>query len=298
MSWHFLQEGGAASWDPACSGGVPPALSRLIHTHDPYSSPDSETGSLSPFRSGTTFAPSTVDRGEDESTSSAAAFPAKTLAARARARGLVGIARDFGAKCSASLARFGLRAFLPKTPRGSALAALASSSKGLPAWGIAYAGECWELISSVRRISGGACGSWPTPTTQGNEFAPSMQKHPGHQPLVASLRSQQMLATLRTRETYKSQAFNRPSDEAYRELLATTLPTPTAKLYGNNRGGAAGRTGKVRPSLETMIGGVSIALREWMMGWPIGWTALGPLETGRFRTWQRSLRSFWAHRSE
>lgn len=26
---------------------------------------------------------------------------------------------------------------------------------------------------------------------------------------------------------------------------------------------------------------------EWIMGWPIGWTALRPLETDRFREWQR-----------
>ena len=30
------------------------------------------------------------------------------------------------------------------------------------------------------------------------------------------------------------------------------LPTPSASTYGSNRGGAAGRTGKDRPSLDTM----------------------------------------------
>lgn len=30
------------------------------------------------------------------------------------------------------------------------------------------------------------------------------------------------------------------------------LPTPSASTYGSNRGGAKGRTGKERPSLETM----------------------------------------------
>lgn len=29
-------------------------------------------------------------------------------------------------------------------------------------------------------------------------------------------------------------------------------------------------------------------LWEWMMGWPIGWTALKPLETGRFQAWLRA----------
>lgn len=30
------------------------------------------------------------------------------------------------------------------------------------------------------------------------------------------------------------------------------------------------------------------ALSEWLMWWPIGWTALSPLETDRFRQWWRS----------
>lgn len=35
-------------------------------------------------------------------------------------------------------------------------------------------------------------------------------------------------------------------------VAQTLLPTPSATSYGSNQGGAAGRTGKVRPSLETM----------------------------------------------
>lgn len=71
--------------------------------------------------------------------------------------------------------------------------------------------------------------------------------------------------------------------------LAEMVPTPTAQLYGYNRGGAAGRTGKARPSLEALIGGINIALREWLMGWPMGWAnSSAPLATDRFLEWQRS----------
>lgn len=103
-----------------------------------------------------------------------------------------------------------------------------------------------------------------------------------------------MVATLTSRERQPSKP-DRPSAQAWDELLSATLPTPTAKLYGYNKGGAAGREGKPRPSLETLIGGVSITLREWMMGWPIGWTALESLGTDRFRSWRGSqpLYSAW-----
>jgi hypothetical protein len=77
-----------------------------------------------------------------------------------------------------------------------------------------------------------------------------------------------------------------------RRALAQLLPTPTAQLYGYNKGGAAGRTGPPRPSLETLTGGVFIALREWMMGWPLGWSACEPLGTDRFQEWLRSHGSY------
>ena len=86
----------------------------------------------------------------------------------------------------------------------------------------------------------------PTPTTAGNENSRSMHKWAAHRRLA--------------------------------DLMGRIFPTPTAGLYGSNKGGAAGRTGK-------MTGGPWISFREWMMGWPIGWTALPPLETGRFQEW-------------
>ena len=63
------------------------------------------------------------------------------------------------------------------------------------------------------------------------------------------------------------------------------LPTPTAARYGSNRGGANGRTGKVRPSLEALTGGPWISFREWMMAWPLGWSGSAPLATDRFQQW-------------
>ena len=60
---------------------------------------------------------------------------------------------------------------------------------------------------------------------------------------------------------------------------AWLLPTPAAQSYGTNKGGAAGRVGKERPSLETMArregGPLSPRFVEALMAFPIGWTDLG-----------------------
>ena len=149
----------------------------------------------------------------------------------------------------------------PKIPRISALEGWISFSEGLPAWGMMSLGVCWALGTSVRRIAETGCGSLlPTPTCAGNEHAASMQKWPACRELTAL-------------------------------MMSGPLPTPTAQLYGNNRGGAAGRAGKVRPSLEALTGGVFIALREWLMGWPLGWSGTTPLPQERMNEWLGCFRS-------
>lgn len=102
----------------------------------------------------------------------------------------------------------------------------------------------------------------------------------------------------------------------------SSLPTPSATEYGTNQGGAAGRVGKVRPSLPTMArrnlwptppqwatptshprthsprkvdhgeqlanqvgGSLNPTWVEWLMGWPLGWTDLRPLEMDKFQEW-------------
>lgn len=56
------------------------------------------------------------------------------------------------------------------------------------------------------------------------------------------------LATKRGRLLFRLRA----SAPRTSEIASGLLPTPTAQTYGTNQGGAAGRVGKVRPSLETM----------------------------------------------
>lgn len=73
------------------------------------------------------------------------------------------------------------------------------------------------------------------------------------------------------------------------------LPTPS----GVNRGSShvMGRLDELGGSGNiwrgTEIGKVRCAsFEEWMMGWPTGWSALTPLETGRFQQWQQQHSPF------
>jgi hypothetical protein len=77
---------------------------------------------------------------------------------------------------------------------------------------------------------------------------------------------------------------NGPSgNELGRAVNRSMLPTPT-KSDGTGGPGCSGREGG--KNLRTKIGGsLNPTWVEWLMGWPIGWTDLRPLETDKFRQW-------------
>jgi hypothetical protein len=72
--------------------------------------------------------------------------------------------------------------------------------------------------------------------------------------------------------------------------LATALkmlPTLVARDFRYPGRSRMERTGsKAGECLPQVIGGpLNPPWCEWFMGWPIGWTELKPLETGRFQRW-------------
>lgn len=74
--------------------------------------------------------------------------------------------------------------------------------------------------------------------------------------------------------------------------MAMEWPTPDASVRtGSNQGGAAGRVGRIRPTLAE-LGRPALNPRfvEWLMGLPIGWTASEPLGT-EWCLWLRRMRS-------
>lgn len=106
-------------------------------------------------------------------------------------------------------------------------------------WGIVAYGRYWALDTSALRTTVTGSGSLPTPTTQGNEFAPSMTKWKRH-----------------------------------RQLQQETFPT-----WGINQS-------------EHLGGHPNPDWRDWLMGWPIGWSACKPLAMDRFQQWARAHSAF------
>jgi len=285
VSWHFLQGQEAACWPHACLDGAPYVLSKLIPTVSNGCLTDSGMGVCRDSQCGTTFAHSTGAPGADTSMSLAEDSHARISVRRVKVLELPDHVLDLSSKCSELLMKFGLRLCSRKTVRSFVPRGWPQSSRDLSAWGIWDESGYWELGTSVQTMSASECGSLPSPRASDADRG-------GRGDLLQALRgnsNSHFSVKVPTPRANKWGLEDSHGSVSGWEGVLEMLPTPTAKLYGNNRGGSAGRVGKVRPSLESLTGGVYPALREWMMGWPIGWTALGPLATDRFREWLRSF---------
>jgi DNA (cytosine-5)-methyltransferase 1 len=59
-------------------------------------------------------------------------------------------------------------------------------------------------------------------------------------------------------------------------------PTPRAFMHKDST------TDRGKHNLGEVVGGkLNPTWTEWLMGWPLGWTDLKPLETDKFRSWQQ-----------
>jgi len=68
--------------------------------------------------------------------------------------------------------------------------------------------------------------------------------------------------------------------------FGSLLPTPTC--HNSKEGAYPAEYTRRTPSLATHIGGkIHPMFTEWMMGWPLGWTDLKPLETDKYHKWRQ-----------
>jgi hypothetical protein len=76
-------------------------------------------------------------------------------------------------------------------------------------------------------------------------------------------------------------------DTTHINQVRKMFPTPTCQDAKNN-GSASQQVRNTKP-LNVVVGGsLNPAWVEWLMGWPIGWTALDALGTDKFQQWLHS----------
>ena len=288
MSWHYLQEQEAASWEENSLDGAPSALLKLMPTHAPCCSRGSATECCLDSRCGTTCARLTAGDGLAPWMLSPAASLAKTSVALDRVQVLTASVPGFGWKWRGSLAKYDPSSRSWKTRQCSLLEDSTEFSETWPRWGLMRDGELSELTTWAPHTAANESGSWPTPRRTDADRG-------GRGDLIQAVRGNENshFKLWPTPHGFsKDGRSNGPSgNELGRAVNQRAFPTPLAR-DAHNRSGQAKRyleQGRVnlqdRMAADGIRGSLNPTWVEWLMGWVLGWTDLKPLAMDKYRLW-------------
>ena len=283
MSWLFSQVLVEEYLGDICSDGEQSVQLNGKPTQQAYLSQDKMTkySRLSQF--GMTYKPLTENRGEELLTLYLEDFHAKT--SQQLGGGLESQEQEVqcGNTWHGLLARYDQDTHLWRTVQCSLLEDLEQSLETFPRWGMTRNGVCWERTMLELTTNEIESGSWPTPTAS-------------QMPSEGSI--------LQYRKLVDNGILSK--EEAEGMLMASLNPprmkkwTPKADTPSGNWPTPQSNDAKnavVRhrtKSLQVMLGGAVATLDtqaigghlnptwvEWLMGWPLEWTDLKPLETDK-----------------
>lgn len=276
MSWHCSLEAGEDFSLQNYLGGIRSERLRSRSIQEKCCCKDNAMECSTSSQSGTMFAPSTASPGVDSLMLFRGDFPVKTSVQRVKAMDLPVSVLDCGLNISESLKRYGLKLCSSKTHRTCEPVDSAPSSKDLPAWGMTYAGECWELGTSVRHINETECGLWPTPVASDTGVRKAKYAQGG----TALSMAASMFPTPTTQSNVQIRgvgaAANHPDRGTTLAGYISMFPTPTVQDAKNN--GGPSQMERNTPPLNAVVGGsLNPDWVEKLMGWPKGWTSLEPM---------------------
>ncbi len=221
-----------------------------------YCAHDKMTDFSKVSRFGMTFKPLMESRGEALLMSYLAGFHAKTSAQQEREQESTESDLECGEKWRGSFVKYNQDSSSWRTHQCSFLGDLEEFSETWPQWGLMRNGECWEqrtLEQTIRETESGSLAKHSLPTPTCNPHMPNKNANTtGPKNLVE-------VAQGKWEHLMPKQKF----------------PTPT--VNGNyNRKGVSKKSGD---GLATKVGGnLNPMWVEWLMGFPLAWTDLKPLE--------------------
>lgn len=276
MSWLFSRALVEEYLAGTCSDGEPSAPSSGPPTQQAYCSPDKMTALSRLSRFGMTFKPLTAAHGEALLMSYLVASRARTSVQPEAALASRESAAACGSTWPASPVRYDPASSSWKTAHCLWDEDLPWSSVTLPAWGMTRSGSVYRHPTAERPISGTGAGLWRTPSAHVIDAKSSVVKLDGRKPTdpQVGLADQVMAAERRTWPTATATAYKGWSPNHNRAHTDDRLD------YSVEREG-------FQPGQTTPPKRLNPEWVEWLMGWPLGWTDLKPLEMDRFREWRQ-----------
>lgn len=268
------------------------ALSKLNPMPQAYLSQDRMTAFSRLSRFGMMCEHSTELRGEALLTWYLAGFPVRTLAQLEQVPESPGSAAGSGERWQESFAWYDRASSSWKTPQCSLLGGYTEFSGTWPRWGTMRNGACLERTMLERRIFGSVSGFWPTPTVKGNYNQAGMSAKSGDGLATAVKLWPRPGSTDGTHGGRRTPRKSRNGGNLIEAVSKEMFPTPNRRDWKDS-GPTQGN--RKSPNVGTVCGGqLNPTWTEWLMGWPLGWTDLRPLETDKYRQWLLSHGSFFA----
>jgi hypothetical protein len=251
MSWLFSQALVEAYLGDTCLDGEPSAPLSGNNTQQAYCAPDKMTKFSRLSRFGMTYKPLTESRGEELLTLYLADFHARTSAQQDEVQELTENDQVCGSTWQGSLARLDPNTSLWRTAQCSLLEDLEQSLQTFPTWGLMQDGALYQLPMLVQTISVKEFGLEPnnktffhTPNTTGLDGGSNSRK---------ALKKRMWLTP-----TANEDAAGKPGSKM-QKMLGND---PIVRQDPNG--------GTLNPTWV-----------EFLMGWPLGFTDLKPLGTGK-----------------
>ena len=237
------------------------------NTQQAYCAPDKMTGFSRLSRFGMTYKPLTENRGEELLTLYREDFRVRTFQSQEKETDLKEKDQVCGKKCPALLAKYDLNTSSWKTAQCSLFEDLEQSLEIFPKWGMTVNGELFLHRMWEPTISGKEFGSWATPTT--------MDTLPPKSPQA-----------LNKEATIARKGRSKPANLRDQVSNMKNWPTPVTRDYkdsGSQEALIRARDKRDSPGLGLLVGAegggnLNPMWVEWLMGWPLGWTDLKPLE--------------------
>jgi hypothetical protein len=280
-------------------------------TQQAYCAPDKMTVFFRLSRFGMTYKPLTESLGQELLTLYQAGFHAKTLVQQEKAQELTENGQECGEKWHGLLAKYDPNTHLWRTVQCSLLEDLDESLQTLPQWGMTVGGELYLLPTLVQTTNEKESGLWLTPSTVDipTRSADSMKKRLeyrqkiGRNGVGAGCLSEQVewsgmgnpigyitKETWPTPTAHMAKETNAPSEHNRNTPTLTAQvnwPTPRAADFKGatsaeamSKAAARGYAPNLPEATAASVGGGKLnpTWVEWLMGWPLGWTDLKPLE--------------------
>lgn len=289
MSWLFSQALVAAYSADTCSDGAQSAPLSAMPTRRRFYAKDKMMGYSHRSLCGLTCRRLTATHGRALLMSFLADFHARISAQPEREPASQVAAPASGKSLPGLLARFDRATCSWKTPQSSLIAASTLFSGTWPRSGSMRNGACYRRPMLAPRTGGTECGLWATPASTDGQRGGTITPHMTGQSLPQMVNTPEKWPTPTVHGNYNRVGASPTSGNGLATLVSL-FPTPTCNDAKNStlppsQAQRDGMAGYLMRNGEPSGGQLNPDWVEWLMGWPIGWSRLEPMQAVGWPTW-------------